>query len=245
MSKTVLTLKNATRLFSGGAGVNKANLTIKQGEIVALVGLNGAGKTTLMKLALGMLRPTSGTIQIVGQPVNPHTSSNVWAQVGYFVDAPFVYPELTVAQNLDTMRSLQGVADTDSIERAITEFNLRQYADQKARTLSLGNRQRVGLAMSFLHAPRLIILDEPTNSLDPSGVIALRQLLRQRADEGAAILVSSHHLDEVARIADRIVMMEQGRIVADGEASMILKDVALFGRLGLMPLPTSCKCLIF
>lgn len=215
MSKTVLILKNATRLFSGGAGVNKANLTIKQGEIVTLVGLNGAGKTTLMKLALGMLRPTSGIIQIVGQPVNPRTSSSVWAQVGYFVDAPFVYPELTVTQNLDTMRSLQGVADTDSIERAITEFNLRQYADQKARTLSLGNRQRVGLAMSFLHAPRLIILDEPTNSLDPSGVIALRQLLRQRAYEGAAILVSSHHLDEVARIADRIVMMNRGEIIGE------------------------------
>lgn len=215
MSKIALELKNVTRLFMHGAGVDDATITIKQGEIVALVGLNGAGKTTLMKLALGMLHPETGSVAILGQTLGQHNESAIWRRVSYFVEAPFVYPELTVTQNLDTLRRLRGIKGADCINDIIVEFNLAQYAQQKARTLSLGNKQRVGLAMAFMHTPQLIILDEPTNGLDPSGVIALRQLLRRRADEGASILVSSHHLDEVARIADRIVIMNRGAIIGE------------------------------
>ncbi len=215
MSKSILQIKGVTRLFANNEGTREINLRLKQGEIVALIGLNGAGKTTLMKLALGMLRPTSGTVEIMGQVLKPNASNNIWQQVGYFIEAPFAYPELTTTQSLDTVRLLRNIADKAAVARIIDELNLTKYAQQKVHTLSLGNRQRVGLAASLLHSPRLIVLDEPTNGLDPSGVISLRKLLRQRAEDGAAILVSSHHLDEVARIADRIVIMNRGAIIGE------------------------------
>lgn len=215
MSKNALQLEGVTRLFANNEGARDINLQLKQGEIVALIGLNGAGKTTLMKLALGMLRPTSGTVEIMGQTLKPNTPPAIWQKVGYFIEAPFAYPELTTTQSLHTVRLLRNVADGAAVMRIIDELNLTKYARQKVRTLSLGNKQRVGLAAALLHSPRLIILDEPTNGLDPSGVISLRKLLRQRAEDGAAILVSSHHLDEVARIADRIVIMNRGAIIGE------------------------------
>jgi ABC-2 type transport system ATP-binding protein len=209
----VLELDRVSRTFPGGAGVHELQLRVDAGEVVALVGLNGAGKTTLMRLALGMLRSNAGQVRIDGRPLS-RVPVGTWAQVGHLIEVPFAYPELTVAANLDLSARLRH-ADPARAAEAMRLWQLESIADRPVRRISLGNRQRVGLAAALQHAPRLTVLDEPSNTLDPAGVLILRDALLQRAAAGAAILVSSHHLDEVARIANRIVIMNAGRLIGD------------------------------
>ena len=204
--------RDLVRTFDDGTGVRGVDIWVDPGEIHALVGLNGAGKTTLMRLLLGMLKPATGTITIAGHDLD-HAD---WTAVGHLVDYPLAYRELTCRQNLALGARLHGVAPANIIglvEAAIAELHLTQYADRRAGKLSLGNRQRLGLASALQHDPRFVVLDEPTNTLDPAGVILLREALLRRADTGAAVLVSSHHLDEVARIADRISVLNAGHII--------------------------------
>ncbi len=207
----VLAFEEVSHVFRGGAGVKDLTFAIAPGEIVALVGLNGAGKTTLMRLALGMLRPQAGTVRVLGHPLDK-LPTPVWAQVGSLIEVPLAYPELTVKQNL-LLVALLHEANPDCVQSAIETWQLGPVADRRFRRLSLGNRQRVGLAAAMQHDPRLIVLDEPSNALDPASVIVLREELIRRAGEGASILVSSHHLDEVARIANRVLLMNAGRLI--------------------------------
>ena len=212
----VLRVEGVTREFSPAAGVFDLDLEVGRGEIHALVGLNGSGKTTLMRLLLGMLRPESGAIRIAGIPV-PRVRVG-WARVGHLVEQPVAYPELDTRTNLSIAARLKGLSGTrlgEAVAASAGEFELEEYLEIPARRLSQGNRQRLGLAAALAHDPRLIVLDEPTNTLDPAGVILLRNSLRRRADAGAAILVSSHHLDEVARIADKISLLNYGRLLGE------------------------------
>ncbi|WP_020389819.1 ABC transporter ATP-binding protein [Kribbella catacumbae] len=200
------------RTFDDGTGVRGADLLVAPGEIHALVGLNGAGKSTLMRLLLGMLKPLDGTVTIAGRPLN-HAD---WATVGHLIEYPLAYRELTCRQNLALNARLHRIPAArigEMVESIISELRLAQYGDRRAGKLSLGNRQRLGLAAALQHESQLIVLDEPTNSLDPSGVILLREAIVRRAAAGAGVLVSSHHLDEVARIADRISVLNAGRII--------------------------------
>ncbi|MDG4798445.1 ABC transporter ATP-binding protein [Micromonospora sp. WMMD1082] len=210
-----LTVHGLVRDFGAGAGVFGIDLTVHPGEIHALVGLNGAGKTTLMRLILGMLRPTTGTCRINGQHL-AHLDARDWARIGHLVEHPFAYPELDVRTNLllaARLRRIPTAEAADLADTAITDLDLTRYARVPARRLSQGNRQRLGLAAALQHHPDLIVLDEPTNALDPAGVILLRTTLSRRAEAGAGILVSSHHLDEVARIAHRISVVNRGRLI--------------------------------
>ncbi len=210
-----LVASDATRVFSNGAGVFDLDIELVAGQIVALVGLNGAGKSTLMRVLLGMLRPDRGEVRLGGHLL-PDAPTEAWAQVGHLVEYPLTYPELSARRNLQLSARLRQVPDIDAaVDGILTELGLEQYASRRVRSLSLGNKQRVGLAAALQHDPSVIVLDEPTNSLDPAGVIRLRESLLRRAGDGAAILVSSHHLDEVARIADRIVVMNAGRLIGD------------------------------
>jgi ABC-2 type transport system ATP-binding protein len=212
MSAT-LTADGATRVFRNGAGVFDLNLRLEPGVITALVGLNGAGKSTLMRVLLGMLKADSGEVRLDGHLVADAPPA-AWAQVGHLVEYPLAYPELSGRRNLALSARLRGVTQPDAaVEQIITEMGVEEYADRRMRALSLGNKQRIGLAAALVHDPSVIVLDEPTNSLDPAGVIRLRESLDRRARAGAAILVSSHHLDEVARIADRILLMNAGRLI--------------------------------
>ncbi|WP_433003420.1 ABC transporter ATP-binding protein [Kribbella sp. CA-294648] len=212
MAEYALEASGLARTFDDGTGVRGADLRIAPGEIHALVGLNGAGKSTLMRLLLGMLKPSAGTVTIAGQPLNRAN----WAKVGHLVEYPLAYRELTCRQNLTLNARLHRIPAArigGMVESIITELRLTQYADRRAGKLSLGNRQRLGLASALQHDSELIVLDEPTNSLDPSGVILLREAIARRAAAGAGVLVSSHHLDEVARIADHIPVLNAGRII--------------------------------
>lgn len=191
------------------------NLSVEPGEIHALVGLNGAGKTTLMRLMLGMLRPSSGDALIDGITL-ARLPAQSWAGVGHLVEQALAYGELDVRTNLRLAARLHGASPADAAamtDAVIGELDLTRYTKVRSRRLSLGNRQRLGLGAALLHHPRLIVLDEPTNALDPAGVIVLREVLLRRATAGAGVLVSSHHLDEVARIADRISVMNDGRVI--------------------------------
>lgn len=197
--------------FRGGAGVSGLTFRVEPGEIVALVGLNGAGKTTLMRLAMGMLRPQTGPVRVFGSPLGDLPFAQ-WSRVGALIETPAAYPELTVRENLRIACLLRG-ADPASVHDAVQDWKLGSVADRRFRRLSSGNRQRVGLAAATQHEPDLIVLDEPSSALDPASVIQLRGHLLRRAGDGAAILVSSHHLDEVARIADRVLLMNRGHLI--------------------------------
>lgn len=207
--------RGVARAFRGGAGLHGIDLDVAAGEIHAIVGLNGAGKTTLMRLLLGMLRPDAGVVCVCGVEV-AEADAATWARVGHLVEQPLAYAELTGRANLEVAARLHGLRPRgigEAVDRAIEEFDLARYAGVRASRLSLGNRQRVGLAGALLHEPEAIVLDEPTNGLDPAGVIMLRESLLRRAAAGAGILVSSHHLDEVARVADRITVVNDGRVI--------------------------------
>lgn len=196
------------------------DLSVAAGEIHALVGLNGSGKTTLMRAILGMLRLTSGSISINDTPL-AQLPSAAWKRVGHMVERTASYAELDVRTNLEMAARLQLVPTRDLrrvVQAAMDELDLGHYAAVAVRHLSMGNRQRVGLAAALQHAPTLIVLDEPTNALDPAGVILLRKAVQRRAGTGSGVLVSSHHLDEVARMAHRISIVNHGRIIGSLDA---------------------------
>jgi ABC-2 type transport system ATP-binding protein len=205
-----------SRAFGDEPAVTGVDLDVGTGEIHALVGLNGAGKTTLMRMLLAMVKPDSGEAMILGSDVGAANAS-IWGQVGHMIETPFAYPELTVTENVMAAARLHGVESRTMagvVSDAIDRFELGHWATRRARTLSLGNRQRLGLVCSLVHRPKIIILDEPSNALDPAGVVFMRDLLRNEAEErGASILLSSHHLDELARVADRISVIHRGRII--------------------------------
>lgn len=215
---SALAFDGVTRRFRGGGGVTDVSLQVASGEIVALLGLNGAGKTTLMRLALGMLRPRRGSVQLFGRTL-PTLPAVCWAEVGAVIETPPAYPELTVAENLHIARRLRGLRAPKIVDDAVAAWQLGAVVDRRFRRLSMGNRQRVGLAAAMQHDPRLIVLDEPTTALDPTSVLLLREQLSRRAGHGAAILISSHHLDEVARIADRVLLMNAGRLIGELETT--------------------------
>lgn len=220
-----LEVRGLARAFGAERALDGVDLDLHAGEVHALVGLNGAGKTTLMRLALGMLRPDRGTVLLdVGsgqgtssRPVDPRRApAATWRHVGHLIETPFVYPELTVTQTVRCAARLRGLGPREAAEatdRVLAELALEHWADRGARTLSLGNRQRVGLACAVVHQPRLMILDEPSNALDPAGVLRVRRWIAGAAQGGAAVLVSSHHLDEMARVADRITVLHRGRVL--------------------------------
>lgn len=210
-----LEVEDAVRVFDADAGLFTVNLTVASGQVHALVGLNGSGKTTLMHSILGMIRLTSGTVSIDHTPIAAMLHTR-WRRVGYLVDQPAAYPDLTLRANLELAARLRGINTTQipaTVDAAISELDLHRYTCVLARRLSQGTRQRLGLAVALQHHPDLIVLDEPTNSLDPAGVILLRQTLLARAARGAGVLVSSHHLDEVARIAHHISVFNHGRVI--------------------------------
>src|SRR5215208_321524 len=197
------------------AAVDSVNLRVGAGEIYGFLGLNGAGKTTTIRALLGMIRPSKGTINVLGQAVGPN-GNGPWARVGHLVETPSCYPELTVRENLEIARRLHGISKSDATSWVIEKLALASYADRRAGTLSLGNLQRLGLGRALLHEPELLILDEPANGLDPAGVVEIRELLRSLAHEkGVTIFMSSHILTEVDRLATRIGIIHKGKLIEE------------------------------
>ena len=201
--------------------VNSVDLRVKQGEIYGFLGLNGAGKTTTIRALLGMIRPSAGSVKVLGQVVGPN-GRGPWGNVGHLVERPSAYPELTVRENLEVARRLHGISDKDATSRVVKRLTLAPYADRKAGALSTGNLQRLGLARALLHEPELLILDEPANGLDPAGVVEIHELLASLAHEkGVTVFMSSHILTEVDRLATRIGIIHLGKLIEELEATQL------------------------
>lgn len=222
MSQTLLAARHVTRRFGSEVVLSAVDLEVHAGEVVALVGLNGAGKTTLLRLLLGMLRPDAGTVTVLGRDLR-NGAATVWGRVGHLIETPTRYAELTVFESVYLAARLQRMARraaAAAAEDVVGQLELGHWRDRRTRTLSLGNRQRLGVGMAMVHQPAVLVLDEPSNALDPLGVVRVRDLLRSCAvEQKAAVLVSSHHLDEVARMADRVVVLHRGHVCGELDAS--------------------------
>lgn len=207
--------ENLGKRFGNVRAVENLSLRVAEGEIYAFLGLNGAGKTTTIRMLLGMIRPTTGSARVL-QTLIDHGAPTPWAQVGYLVEEPHAYPELTVYENLEAARRLHPGTPPEAIGQVIDRLALGAYANRRAGTLSQGNVQRLGLAKALLHNPRLLILDEPANGLDPAGIVEIRELLLELTHEqGVTVFMSSHILAEVARLAGRIGIIHQGRLLQE------------------------------
>jgi len=217
----VIETDQLTKRFGDVLAVDAIDLRVGIGEIYGFLGLNGAGKTTTIRALLGMIRPSAGTVKVLGQALGPD-GRGPWAQVGHLVESPSAYPELSVRENLDIARRLHAKQDSKIVGEVIERLALASYADRKAGTLSSGNLQRLGLARALLHEPELLILDEPANGLDPAGVVEVRELLRMLAREkGVTIFMSSHILTEVDRLATRIGIIHKGKLIEELDAQKL------------------------
>jgi ABC-2 type transport system ATP-binding protein len=210
-----------SKSFGQVRAVDSLNLRVGQGEIYGFLGLNGAGKTTTIRALLGMIRPSAGSVKVLGQAVGPN-GRGPWRHVGHLVEMPAAYPELTVWENLEIARRLQRISDRSATTRVIERLGLTSYVDRKAGVLSTGNLRRLGLARALLHEPELLILDEPANGLDPAGVVEIRELLAGLAHEkGVTVFMSSHILTEVDRLATRIGIIHEGRLLEELETEKL------------------------
>jgi len=218
---TAIETNGLSKFYGPVRAVDLVSLRVGRGEIYGFLGLNGAGKTTTIRALLGMIRPSAGSVKVLGQDVGPN-GRGPWKRVGHMVERPSAYPELTVRENLEVARRLQGLSDRGAVSRVIERLGLAHDADRKAGALSTGNLQRLGLARALLHEPELLILDEPANGLDPAGVVEIRELLAGLAREkGVTVFMSSHILTEVDRLATRIGIIHKGRLIEELEAEKL------------------------
>ena len=206
---------NLVKRYGDVTAVDGLSLRVARGEIYVFLGLNGAGKTTTIRMLLGMVKPTSGEARVLGTRIRVG-EKKPWDSVGYLVETPDAYPELSVRENLEAMRRLRPGTEPKTVDRAIERLGLIAYADRRAGTLSHGNAQRLGLAKALLHNPELLILDEPALGLDPAGIVEIRNLLIELArEQGVTVFMSSHILGEVSRLAKRIGIIHQGRLLQE------------------------------
>jgi ABC-2 type transport system ATP-binding protein len=221
---TAIETHHLVKRFGQVTAVDDLSLCVNRGEIYAFLGLNGAGKTTTIRLLLGMVKPTSGEAIVLGRRIRPG-EKKPWDSVGYLVEVPYAYPELTVSENLEVMRRLRSGLEPASVGRAIERLGLGAYANRRAGTLSHGNQQRLGLAKALIHSPKLLLLDEPSIGLDPAGIVEIRELLLQLVrEQGVTVFMSSHILGEVSRLAHRIGIIHQGRLLREIDVAQLEGD---------------------
>ncbi|KQU36538.1 ATP-binding cassette domain-containing protein [Rhodococcus sp. BP-241] len=198
--------------------VDDLNLRIPEGCVYGFLGPNGSGKSTTMKMLLSLVTPSSGQISLFGRPLTRETRRDQLAQVGSLIEAPPGYGHLTGAENLRVVQRSLGLR-ADQIDRAVRTVRLQDQLDKKVRNYSLGMKQRLGIAMALAREPRLLVLDEPTNGLDPAGIEEIRELLRHLASHGVTVMVSSHLLGEIDRTADVLGILSGGRMIFQGSRS--------------------------
>jgi ABC-2 type transport system ATP-binding protein len=213
-----------TKRYGPAAAVDALDLTVERGELYGFLGPNGAGKTTTIRMALGLIVPSAGDVDLLGERVRPDRAP--LERVGALVEEPAFWRYLSGRRNLEYLaRAGGGRADVRArlarVDEVLGVVGLAEAADKRVKAYSQGMRQRLGVALALLGEPDLLVLDEPTNGLDPSGMREMRLLLRRLADDGTSIFVSSHLLAEVEAMCDRVGVMAQGRLVAEGPPSSL------------------------
>ncbi|MGE7690921.1 ATP-binding cassette domain-containing protein [Lysinibacillus sp. NPDC097214] len=208
----IVQTENLSKSFGKEQAVSNINLKIRKGEIYGFLGPNGAGKTTTIRMLLGLMKPSSGTIKMFQKDLTKERI-NILAKVGSLVENPSYYPHLTAYENLEALRKILGVPKS-RIDEVLEIVRLKDAAEKKVKGFSLGMKQRLGIAASLLHNPELLILDEPTNGLDPSGIIEIRNLIKRLPSEyGMTIIISSHLLSEIDQMATQVGIVTKGKMI--------------------------------
>ncbi len=220
----IIETKNLTKRFGETIAVDAVSINVRKGEIYGFLGLNGAGKTTAIRLLLGMIKPDSGSVTLFGK--NVKQASSLWNNVGYLVETPYSYPDLTVRENLEVFFYLRGLIDRKCIDNIIDILQLNPYKNKKAKQLSMGNNQRLGLAKALMHHPKLLLLDEPINGLDPAGIVEIREFLKDLVSRHeTTIFLSSHILSEISKLATRIGIVHEGKLIKEINADELENQI--------------------
>ncbi|MEV6043343.1 ABC transporter ATP-binding protein [Streptomyces xanthochromogenes] len=222
-SPAVIETSGLSKRFRGGQlAVNGLDLTVPRGSVFGFLGPNGSGKTTTIRMLMGLIEPTSGTARLLGSPM-PKAARAVLPRVGALIEGPALYGFLSGRDNLLRSDAADPTADprtrTARVGAALDRVGLTAAAGKKARAYSLGMKQRLGLASALLQQRELLVLDEPTNGLDPQGMREIRSLIRELAEDGMTVFLSSHLLDEIEQVCTHAAVMNQGRLVVQGEVA--------------------------
>lgn len=213
---------NLTKKFGRKTVVDQLDISINEGDVFGFLGPNGAGKTTTIRMLVGLISPTSGKAKILGKDVQTDFV-NAIKNVGAIVENPELYPFYTGRQNLKHFAKLSGQVDNERIEEVIKLVRLDNRIDTKVKTYSLGMRQRLGLAQALLNKPKVLILDEPTNGLDPQGMKEIREIIGHLAkDEKITIFISSHLLHEIEQLCNRVAIVSNGKLIVQGDVKTLL-----------------------
>jgi ABC-2 type transport system ATP-binding protein len=220
-SEPVVRTYELTKQYKKRLAVNMVNLEAYRGDVFGLLGPNGAGKTTIIRMLLGLIAPSAGRAEVFGfDPMKER--AEVLRRVSAIVEAPALYPSLSGRDNLKAMALAAGIENTSKIEEVLERINLADRAKDRYGTYSLGMKQRLCIAAALLTDPQLIILDEPTNGLDPAGMAEIRQLIRELTTQGCTVFLSSHLLNEVQQVCNRVAVIKNGRIIVHGLVEKLL-----------------------
>ena len=211
-----------SKAYGKRLAVDRLDLEVEAGELFGFLGPNGAGKTTTIRLSLGLIAPTSGSVQILGMEVRRHRTK-ILPRVGALVESPALYGYLSGRDNLRAVGDLLGGASEKRIDEVLEIVSLKERDRDKVRTYSMGMKQRLGLGLALLNDPDLLILDEPANGLDPAGIVEMRDLLRGLAASGKTVFISSHVLSEVQQICTRVAIINHGKLVRVAPVVELLK----------------------
>lgn len=218
-SPLALDVADLSKKYGDRMALSHANFEVPMGSICGFVGPNGSGKTTTIRMLLGLITPTTGGGHVLGESITE--PEKYLPRVGAMIEGPAFYPALTGFQNLKVLAKIGGFS-TDVIAGLLDLVGLGDRGDSKYKTYSLGMKQRLGIAAALLPNPKLLVLDEPTNGLDPAGIHEIRTLLRKLADSGTTVFVSSHLLSEIEMISDHLVMLRLGKVIFSGKTSDLL-----------------------
>ncbi|MFB6341889.1 ABC transporter ATP-binding protein [Saccharicrinis sp. FJH62] len=217
--ESIIQTASLAKHYKDVVAVSELDLDIKKGEIYGFLGLNGAGKTTTIRMLLGLISPSSGSVYLKGQRMHPGYAEGL-RLTGSLVEMPHAYPNLSVRENLEIIRRLRFIKDRKAVDTILKLLELEKYANRKVKNLSLGNAQRLGLAKALIHQPEILILDEPVNGLDPEGIHDIREMLKTlAADRGVTIFISSHILGEISLMAKRIGIIHEARLISEFKTS--------------------------
>lgn len=216
MKKYIIETYDLSKKSGNKFRVKDVNLAVPQGCIYGFLGPNGAGKTTTMKLLLGLIQPDGGTVEILGQKMSPKNRFDINMRTGSLIESPGFYGHLTGQENLEIIARYKNLGTAD-IKEALYTVSLYDRKDDKVKNYSLGMKQRLGIAMALMGKPELIILDEPTNGLDPAGINEIRNLVKSIPEKcGSTVIISSHLLSEVEQIADYVGIINKGKMIYQG-----------------------------
>ncbi len=219
--EVVLETRGLTKRFGSLTAVSALDLQVRRGEVLGFLGPNGSGKSTTISMILGLVWPTMGTVHIVRQPLADHPEL-VSRHVGAIIENPAFYPYLSGRDNLRAQAKMVGGVPEGRIDELLALVNMRDRADGKYKRFSLGMKQRIGIASTLLTNPALVILDEPTNGLDPSGQREIRSIIPRMAEQGHAVLLASHLLHEVEQVSDQVVIIRRGEKITEGSVDDLL-----------------------